>query len=241
MLARQSKRIDSDFFEGPDGLLRRRHPREPDIEQVVLPETLRPRVLQLAHHAKLAGHPGQTSMYYNVRRTNYWPHMAADIFATVRNCTTCAKNRLKLGKRTNPLKLFPATKPLASLCIDILGTLSKSKRGYVFLLVIIDRFKKLTRVVPLRKITAYNVAVAFVEHWVFRMDPRSASSRITERGSLLSSSKQCASCLEYRMSLHRHTTPRRMGRWSATTGRSWPCCAITLTNTRTTGTSSHPC
>ena len=63
VLARQSKRIDSAFFEGPDGLLRRRHPREPDIEQVVLPETLRPRVLQLAHHAKLAGHPGQMRMY----------------------------------------------------------------------------------------------------------------------------------------------------------------------------------
>ena len=31
------------------------------------------------------------------------------------------------------------------------------------------------------------------------------------------------------------------GRWSATTGRSWRCCEITLTNTRTTGTSSHPC
>ena len=164
VLARQSKRIDSAFFEGPDGLLRRRHPREPDIEQVVLPDTLRRRVLQLAHHVKLAGHPGQTRMYYNVRRTYYWPHMAADIFATVRNCTTCAKNRLKLRKRTNPLKLFPATKPLASLCIDILGPLTKSKRGYVFLLVITDRFTKLKRVVTLRKITAYNVAVAFVEH-----------------------------------------------------------------------------
>ena len=88
VLARQSKRIDSASFEGPDCILRRRHPREPSIEQVVLPDTLRPRVLQLAHHAKLARHPGQTHMYYNVRRTYYWPHMAADIFATVRNCTT---------------------------------------------------------------------------------------------------------------------------------------------------------
>ena len=120
VLARQLNRIDSAFFEGRDGLLRRRHPREPDIEQVFLADRLRPRFLQLAHHAKLARHPGQTRMYYNFRRTYYWPHMTADIFATVRNCTTCAKNRLKLRKRTNPLKLCPATKPLASLCIDIL-------------------------------------------------------------------------------------------------------------------------
>ena len=171
VLARQSKRIDSAFFEGPNGLLRSRHPREPDTEQVVLPDTLRPRVLQLAHHAKLAGHPGQTRMYYNVRRLYYWTHMAAKIFATVWNCTTCAKNRHKLRKQTNPLKLFPATKPLASLCIDMLGPLTKSKRRYVFLLVITDRFTKLTRVIPLRKITAYNVTVAFFEHWIFPYGP----------------------------------------------------------------------
>ena len=140
VLAGWSKLIDSAFFEGPDGLLRRHHPREASVEQIVLPDTLRPHVLQLAHHARLAGHPGETRVFYHVRRTFYWPHMAADIFATVRNCTTCAKNRLKLRKRTNPLKLFPATKPLASLCIDILGPLTKSKEGNVFLLLIMDRF-----------------------------------------------------------------------------------------------------
>ena len=61
VLAKQSKRIDSAFFEGPDGLLRRHHPREVGVEQIVL-HTLRPRVLQLAHHAKLAGHQGLTRM-----------------------------------------------------------------------------------------------------------------------------------------------------------------------------------
>ena len=64
VLERQSIRIDSAFFEGPDGLLRRHHPREAVVEQIVLPDTLRPRVLQLAHHAKLAGHLRQTRMYY---------------------------------------------------------------------------------------------------------------------------------------------------------------------------------
>ena len=151
VLARQSKRIKSAFFEGSDGLLRRHHPREAGVEPIVLPDTLRPRVLYLAHHARLAGHPGQTRMYYHVWRTYYWPHMAADIFATVRNCTTCAKNRLKLRKRTNTLKLFPATKPLASLCIDILGPLTKSKKENVFLLVITDRFTKLTRIATVAK------------------------------------------------------------------------------------------
>ena len=36
------------------------------------------------------------------------------------------------------------------------------------MLVISDRFTKLTQVVPLKRITAYDVAFAFVEHWVFK-------------------------------------------------------------------------
>ena len=38
--------------------------------------------------------------------------------------------------------------------------------GHIYLLVITDRFSKLTRVVPLKSITAYQVAKAFVTHWV---------------------------------------------------------------------------
>ena len=100
--------------------------------------------------------------------------MGADIFATVLNFTTCAKNRLKLRKRTRSLKLFPATKSLASLYIDILGPLTKSKKVNVFLLKIMDCFTKLTSVVPSRKINAYNVAVAFAENWIFAYGPPEA-------------------------------------------------------------------
>jgi len=97
--------------------------------------------------------------------------MAADIYATVRNCAACAKNRLKLRKRTNPLRLFPAKSPLEDLCIDILGPLAKTKQGHRFVLVITDGFRKLTVVIPLARIEAHDVARAFVENWVFRYGP----------------------------------------------------------------------
>ena len=66
------------------------------------------------------------------------------------------------------MKLFPATAQLDSVAIDILGPLPKSSRDFIFMLVISNRFTKLTQVVPLKRITAYDVAVAFVEHWVFK-------------------------------------------------------------------------
>ena len=168
ILARVSTKKKNPFFEGDDGLLRRKCPYDGQV-QIVLPESLRPRVLNLSHHALLAGHPGQTRLYNTVRRTYYWPHMAADTYATVRNCGRCAKNRIKLRRRTNYLKLFPAREPLESLAMDILGPLTKTKSGCEYLLVICCRFTKLTQVVPLRSVTAYNLAVAFCSHLGFQI------------------------------------------------------------------------
>ena len=111
-------------------------------------------------------------MCRHIRETYYWPQMAADVYKTIRNCTTCAKNRVKLRKRTHQLLIFPAISPLESLAIDILGPLTKTKKGNPFLLVISDRFSKLTHVVALRRIDAYAVAVAFVEAWVFKYGPQ---------------------------------------------------------------------
>ena len=86
-------------------------------------------------------------------------------------------NCVKLRKNLNRLRLFPATRPLESLAIDVLGPLPKTKAGRRFLLVITDRFTKLTQVVALRTTTAYMVATAFCNAWVFKYGvPRSLLS-----------------------------------------------------------------
>ena len=150
------------------GLLVRHVERNP---QVIVPPPLRPRILYIGHHAKLAGAPGGRKLYMTLRRDYYWPTMALDCYATVRNCAECAKNRLKLRRNAAPLKLFPATRPLESVSIDILGELIQTPRGNRYLLVICDRFTKLVRTVPLRRITTLVVAKAFVTHWVFVYGP----------------------------------------------------------------------
>jgi hypothetical protein len=55
--------------------------------------------------------------------------------------------------------------------MDILGQLSKMEHGNRFLLVIPDRYSKVTRTVPLRTITALGVAKAFGDAWVFSYGP----------------------------------------------------------------------
>ena len=55
--------------------------------------------------------------------------------------------------------------------MDILGPLPRTERGKGFLLVITDRFSKLTAVVLLRTKNAYSMAIAFCEAWIFKYGP----------------------------------------------------------------------
>ncbi|CDF38075.1 unnamed protein product [Chondrus crispus] len=142
-----------------------------EFVQVVIPQSLRDRVLGLSHYAKLAGHPGGRKLYKTLRRYFYWPTMALDCYAVAKNCAACARERVKFRKNTKEMKLFTPKAPLEFVAIDILGELITTKRGNRYILVISDRYSKLVRTVPLKKISAAHIAQAFVHHWVFVYGP----------------------------------------------------------------------
>ena len=124
-------------------------------------------------------------MYYQVRKDWYWPALAVDCYTTVRNCPHCAKNRIKLRKNVKPLQLFPATEPLASACIDILGEFITTRRRNKYLLVITDRFTKLTKTAPMKGISSAEVARTFIDNWVFNYGP--PTELISDNGSCFAS------------------------------------------------------
>ena len=158
-----SSRKKTIYTKDERGLIVRVAPLDKSM-QIYLPSPLRPRLLLLAHYPRLAGHPGGTRMFQTLRRTFYWPSMAMDVFNTVRQCSSCAKERLSLRRHSRFLKLFPAERPLEYVAINILGPLPRTQSGNKYLLVITDRYSKYVRTVPLRKVTAWNIAKAFCDH-----------------------------------------------------------------------------
>jgi Integrase zinc binding domain len=140
--------------------------------QIVVPWSLRPSLLWLEHFPVVAAHPGVSKMNAAMRRRLYWSNMHKKVEETVRHCTVCAKTRVKERKRTSFLKLFPVSGPLEFVSMDILGLLPKTEHGNRFLLVISNRFSKLTRTVPLRTITALGVAKDSATHGYSPMNPR---------------------------------------------------------------------
>jgi hypothetical protein len=110
-------------------------------------------------------------MFRTLRKRFFWKIVSADVSETVRKCDTCPRNPIKERTKTSYLKLFPASSRLEYASINLLGELPETAHGNRFLLVMTDRFSKLTRTVPIRTTTAFFVAKAFCEHWVFFCGP----------------------------------------------------------------------
>jgi len=115
----------SRFYQNADGLLCRAGHRA-GSQQVLITRPLVKEVLRAEHLSHLATHPGGSRMYRTLRYHHYWPSLAADVFAWVAACPTCAKNRLTGTQSTAPTRVFPATEPFAALDIDLLGPLSRT-------------------------------------------------------------------------------------------------------------------
>jgi len=81
--------------------------RTPSGNQLVIPKSLRERLLTLEHHATVAAHPGMNRMYYTIRKAYYWPLMVTDIHTTILKCTNCAQNRLPVAATHHALDAVP--------------------------------------------------------------------------------------------------------------------------------------
>ena len=155
-----SNKSVSQYEEDNDGIL----VRNIGYKQVIVPKSLRQRIMMLAHRPVCSAHPGSRKMYATLPRTHYWPMMALDCHFFSCNCQECARERVNLRRNTKELVLFPANASLESVALDILGAFLKTPRGPTHILVIINRYSKLTRTSTLGKTNVHAVAMYFTHN-----------------------------------------------------------------------------
>lgn len=106
-------------------------------------------------------------MYDTMRRKYYWPIMYGDVEHYVWNCRSCAQVDGTLTKSQTKLQLFPATAPFEELAIDLVGPLPKTRNGKKHILVITDRYSKLSRATAMAQVTAPYIASVMLNTWIF--------------------------------------------------------------------------
>lgn len=133
----------------------------------MVPLGCRNAVMKGNHDDPLFSHGGYYKTLARIKREYYWPQMQRDIRSFVSGCETC-----KAIKPTNQTQMIPmgdqrvSYRPWQIIYIDFVGPFPRSKKGYSYLLVVVDGFSKFVNIFPLRNATS-KAAVEHLENRIF--------------------------------------------------------------------------
>jgi len=93
--------------------------------------------------------------------------MRREIFDYVRKCELCQHAKPAQNQRVGFHSATPGSETMQRLFIDFVSPLTRTKRGNLDILVVVDTFSKFVALCPLRKITS-QVAVDFSRDGIFQ-------------------------------------------------------------------------
>jgi len=99
-------------------------------------------LLHYFHDAVLSGHLGAHMTLSSIARNFWWPRMRAEIFQYVRSCELCQRAKPAQDARVGLHSSTPSSTRMERLFIDFVGPLTRTKRGNVAILVVLDAFSK---------------------------------------------------------------------------------------------------
>lgn len=162
--------------------------------RLVIPLSLRDRVIELAHEA----HPGIAAMKRRLRQKVWWPLIDKEAEACVKRCKQCTLVST-LGAPEPLLRTKMPTKPWTDIAVDFMGPLPSGHN----LLVIVDYYSRFTEAVVMRQITAKHTIQALHETFCRFGIPETMRA---DNGPQFISEELSTYCREYGIQLRR-TTP----------------------------------
>jgi hypothetical protein len=133
--------------------------QESSLKQLVVPLKYRRSILSVAHDFPLAAHIGVNKTKHNLLSRFYWPGLHRDVLQYCNSCDKCQKICKTVKKSKVPMVIMPtATRPWEKIIFDIVGPLEKSKKGNMYILVVIDVHSHYPEAFPLKSIDSKTIA-----------------------------------------------------------------------------------
>lgn len=123
---------------------------ESDNWKEVVPKYLRSSIISKSHDSPTSGHTGIFKTFKRISQKYYWPKMRSDITNYVNHCLVCAQHKPEQKKIGGLMSTRPQpVRPWQTICMDLVGPLPRTSKGYVYILVISDCFSKFPLIFPL--------------------------------------------------------------------------------------------
>ena len=132
-------------------------------------ESIRQEIIRQCHDHPMAGHFGADRTHELLTRSYYWQGSKRDVVEYVKSCAVCQRNKAPRHLPYGQLSSLPVpSSPFEELTMDFITGLPPAKRDgcvYDAILVVVDRYTKMSRYIPARKDwTAKDLAEQFYRH-----------------------------------------------------------------------------
>ena len=145
-----------------DGVLHHENPHQPGELRMVVPASLRGKLMKEMHGGRFAGHFAWKKTYTTMRKRYWWRGMCGDVEKFCRACLECVTRR-GIGRSVRPpLATIPVGGPFHRMGVDVLQ-LPVTESGNKYVVVFADYFTKWVEAFAVPNQTAETIARLLVE------------------------------------------------------------------------------
>ena len=108
---------------------------------LVIPGSLKDKVIQLFHDTMSGGHLGREKTMEKIKLRAYWYGMSTDVRLYVATCRQCTVNKRSPRTMRAPSQNYQTGNPGDRVHLDMLGPFCESHQGHKYVLMIIDQCK----------------------------------------------------------------------------------------------------
>jgi hypothetical protein len=133
--------------------------------QLVVPAQLQDSVIYHHHDVRHGGHFDAKKTLAKIRLAYYWARMSSQVARYCKVCDGCTGRKTGKRKFRAPLQSYKAGAPWVRVSVDLMGPLTKTKKGNKYIMVVTDQFSKWTEAYAIKNKEAVTVAKHFTDNW----------------------------------------------------------------------------
>ena len=148
-----------------------------DVLQLLLPQARWNTAIRVPHTMPIAGNLGLQCTKYRLLQHFYWPTLTSDVREACKSCPRCQKAAKRPSSKA-PLILLPImTEPFTRVAIDMVGPLTRTKAGNIYILTLMDYGSRYPETILLKNTDSQTVATAL--DWEFQKKSSPTRGRIS--------------------------------------------------------------